>query len=357
MRIKINSLYSQKFTLKELNHCKKIIHSSKIPSEITALNEKIKSLEPHCQQFKKMHIEWKKLNHQIDQQMNQASSGKHSSKPLTPFEKEKGHISAPLLSFLESIGHSGEWTDILVDSSTVISIRMRINSKAPEKKTTSKDFSKLIPYTGLALGTVSGLAERFISSRNLDFKDKKLVKTIFQQIPLLEGINRLKQSEIKHFSLLMPLLPLAAQIVRDTAMGSKDQSLVERFKTSLTTRATIEQKVYTAAAILGILGAACYPKEWAEEYFDPSGHIMLKTLLTTLTAKTLSAALNSTESKSAIIGSTALYGIQAITDAVLVHATVSVCHTVPELAAGFAAAFTISALARKAIETLQPAKL
>ena len=355
MIIKNISLYSQKFTLKELNHCKKIIHSSKIPSEITALNEKIKSLEPHCQQFKKMHVEWKKLNHQIDQKMNQALSGKHSSKPPTPFVKEKGHISAPLSSFLESMGHSGEWTDIWVDSSTLI--RVRMISKAPKKKTTSKDFSKLIPYMGLALGTVSGLAERFISSRNLDFKDKKLVKTIFQQFPPLEVINRLKQSEIKHFSLFMPLLPLAAQIVRHAVMGSKDQSLVERFKTSLTTRATIEQKVYTAAAILGILGAACYPKEWAEEYFDPSGHIMLKTLLTTLTAKTLSAALNSTESKSAIIGSTALYGIQAITDAVLVHATVSVCHTVPELAAGFAAAFTISALARKAIETLQPAKL
>jgi hypothetical protein len=104
-------------------------------------------------------------------------------------------------------------------------------------------------------------------------------------------------------------------------------------------------------------GAACYPKEYAEKYFDPSGHIMLKTLLTTLTAKTLSAALEKNQNGSFILGSSALYAVQAMTDAVFIHTTVSVCHTVPELAAGFTAALVISAIAKKAIEKLQPPKV
>jgi hypothetical protein len=79
--------------------------------------------------------------------------------------------------------------------------------------------------------------------------------------------------------------------------------------------------------------------------------------LTTLTAKTLSAALEKNQNGSFILGSSALYAVQAMTDAVFIHTTVSVCHTVPELAAGFTAALVISAIAKKAIEKLQPPKV
>jgi hypothetical protein len=80
MSIKFHLYYNQKLTTKELNFCKKEIKSSKIPTKILQLNERIKSLETHCQQFRKLHIEWKMLNHQIDQKMNKISLSQHLSK-------------------------------------------------------------------------------------------------------------------------------------------------------------------------------------------------------------------------------------------------------------------------------------
>jgi hypothetical protein len=207
------------------------------------------------------------------------------------------------------------------------------------------------------LGAITGLIQRFASSRDLNFKDKELAKLLFKEIPLLQEINRFKQNEIKNFSLLMPLLPLLFQIAQDTWKGPKDQKMFTRLATAIKDHSHLQNGIYLTAALASMAGAACYPKEYAEKYFDPSGHIMLKALLTTLTAKTLSTALEKNQNTSFALGSSALYAVQAITDAVFIHTTVSVCHTIPELAAGFAAALLISSIAKKAIETLQPPKL
>jgi hypothetical protein len=98
MSIKFHSHYSQKLTTKELNFCKKEMKSSKIPTEILQLNEKIKSLETHCQQFRKLHVEWKALNHQIDQKMNKILLNRHLSEKsettlVSSKEEKKKHLS------------------------------------------------------------------------------------------------------------------------------------------------------------------------------------------------------------------------------------------------------------------------
>ncbi len=306
MPVELISLYSQKITTKQLNYCRTALKSRLSLEQTSLVHEKIKSLEAHCQQFRKLHIQWKALNCCVNQKMKHLSSQKNR-----PPHRLSSH-----------------------------------ESEEPS--------STFIPYAGLSLGTLTGLLARTGNCRSLDFKNKDLAKKVFEEFPLLQTVNFWKQMEIKHFSLAIPLLPLAAQVIGNTVKGPKDQKITQRFKTALSTCATAEQRAYLLAAIMGMIGVACYPKEWADKYFDPSGHIMLKTILTTLTAKTLSGVLANAQNRALILGSSALY---AITDAVLIHTTVSVCHSVPELVVGFAAAWSISALAQKAIQKLRSVKL
>jgi hypothetical protein len=198
-----------------------------------------------------------------------------------------------------------------------------------------------LPYAGIGIGAVTGIGKRIVEhsgSSLADFftsKASSACKQAFARFPILQAINSFKQLEVKYFALATPLLPLACQIAIDAAKDKTHKGLLARVQAAFKKNFTLEQGVYLASfALLGLTGSAyCSGLGMCVKGgFDPSGHMMIKTLCATILAKG-SAAIANKENRNVRHAFNALY---AITDAVLIHNTVSSCHTLAEAVAGLA---------------------
>lgn len=304
MKIQSSEYYSQKTLLKELKACGNHLRLSHLPKEIFDLQQKIAHLEAGCKQFKRLRIQWNVLNNQAYQKIANIKI------PLTP--------EAP----------------------------PKLMSPSPEPKKAKNP--SILPYYGIVLGTIGGFAQRFFQSTDLSFKNKKLAKHVFEEIPGFQTINSLKQLEITQISLLAPLAPLILQIALDVCKSKEDQELLTRIGSALKKNVTGERAAYLCLVISAILVPILYPSEF-KEGFDPSGHMMLKTLLAALTARTMTAVDLSQASRLLPL----IYGAYALTDAALIYTTVSVCHTVAETLTGLGAALVLSQATKLALSKLR----
>lgn len=209
----------------------------------------------------------------------------------------------------------------------------------PVKVAKKKSFFSWIPYAGIGLGTLSGLAFR---SLGFNQKDPTLCKKVFEDLPIFQAINQIKQTEIKTFSVLVPLLPLIAQIVKDTCKTDDEASITARFTQSLQKHCGKEQ-IAELSGVFGAMFIAANAKYWMGG-FDPSGHMMLKVQLATLTQKTMSTVFQANSSLAKPLSF--FLAAYAVTDAVFLHNTASHCHTVSEVAAGLAFGILLSTAAQ-----------
>ncbi|MDP1607886.1 MAG: hypothetical protein Q8L98_01070 [Chlamydiales bacterium] len=304
MKIQSSEYYSQKTLVKELKACGNDLRLSHLPKEIFDLQQKIAHLEAGCKQFKKLRIQWNSLNNQAYQKIDNIKI------PFMPTATRK-----PV-------------------------------SPSPELKKTKN--SSILPYYGIVLGTIGGFAQRFFQSTELSFKDKTLAKHVFEEIPGFQTINSLKQLEITQFSPLIPLAPLVLQIALDVCKNKEDQELLTRIGSALKKNVTGERAAYLCLVVSAIVVPILYPSEF-KEGFDPSGHMMLKTLLAALTARTITAVDLSQVSRFLPL----VYGAYALTDAALIYTTVSVCHTVAETLTGLGAALILSKMTKLAFSKLR----
>ncbi|MBX9744689.1 MAG: hypothetical protein K2X08_05705 [Chlamydiales bacterium] len=302
MKIQSSEYYSQKTLVKELRACSNHLRLSHLPQEIFDLQKKIKHLEVGCKQFKKLRIQWNSLNNRTSQKIDNMKIPLISETPPKP-------VSPP-------------------------------PSLEPKKQKTPS----ILPYYGIILGTIGGFAQRFFQSTDLCFKDKTLAKHVFEKIPALQTINSLKQLEITQISLLAPLAPLVLQIALDVCKNKEDLELLTRIGSSLKKNITAQHKAYLCLVISAILVPILYPNGFTDG-FDPSGHMMLKTLLAALTARTMAAVDHIQVSRLLPF----LYGAYAVTDAALIYTTVSVCHTAAETLTGLAAGLLLSQATKSAL--------
>ncbi len=179
----------------------------------------------------------------------------------------------------------------------------------------------LLPFLGLALGLLTGLF-----SRTLDFSEKNpdLILQTLDQFSIFQLICKIKQAEIKQFSLITPLLPVFLKLLWDLRQRPFTW---QHFKESFHKTFTPELLIYLAAVVCAMLISQTRP--WFSN-FDPSGHVLLKFQLALLTQKALLTVSKLTALRTLFI----LSAVYSLSDAALIHNTVRYCHTLSELLAG-----------------------
>lgn len=223
---------------------------------------------------------------------------------------------------------------------------------AIKNQTRSTETSHLdwLPYAGIGIGTVTGIAGRFINQTGLFTKN--CAATTAASSGIFSAINDWKQFEIKNFALATPLIPLVSQIAVDAAKDKSGKGIVARVAGAVKKNFTLEQGVYLAAFFaFGLTGSSyCHAAGMCSKSgFDTSGHMMLKTLCATILSKG-ATAIAKKENRTWRHAFNAAY---AATDAVLIHNTVAHCHTVPEALAGIAWGLAISGAAKFASKKIE----
>lgn len=212
-------------------------------------------------------------------------------------------------------------------------------------------YTRWIPYAGIALGTATGVLQRAVNASDLSsfFSDKcsSACRNAFSGSSFLKGVNHFKQWEIKNFALLTPLIPLALKIGYDVANDKRGKGL--KAWIAKAAKKNLRLGVHLGTAALFSLTGTSYCSSLGmctKTGFDLSGHLMMKTAAASILDQLIRAEKESRPlSRKLQVLYTSAY---ALSDAVLIHATVASCHTLSEVIAGAAWGLGIVALSNLA---------
>lgn len=273
--------------LKKIRSLEQTIKASKSCSieEAKAIQGRIALLKTACSPHKKTWIRWANLNNRINQRINNLQLA-----VITPASSEK------------------------------------ITSEHANEKSS---FPSWLSYAGIALGTFTGLFFREIP---LTEKSRSLQ-------PVLKSINHYKQTEIKSIALALPFLIYICQVGIEMSKDAETKAIFSRFLKAAKKPISMPlvASLITTFASMIIAGQA---KHWLEG-FDPSGHMMLKIQLASLTNQLLSEGPKVSSYRLLL----AAYTVYVLTDAILLHNTTNYFHTGNEILAGIGIGAGLSRIA------------
>lgn len=205
-----------------------------------------------------------------------------------------------------------------------------------------------LPYLGGVIGIITGMSQRVFTESYQKQQSSGITNHWF-----LNKINAIKQLEIKNFALAAPFALWTAQTITDAFKDKSNQNFATRLMHAAKKNFTLEQAVYLGTFLAFGLTGTSYCRTLANMCgwgtFDPSGHVMMKTLCATILSK-VSTAIAKKQNSAWPDLFNALY---TATDAVLIHTTVSSFHTIAESIAGLAWGLGLVAIAEVALKKLR----
>ena len=210
----------------------------------------------------------------------------------------------------------------------VSSQEVKVSPPIPDKGMVS--LVSAIPFAGIALGMLGGIMNRCIQGVPSDFKYESCRAATPHMV--LPGLNRLKQLELKFFSLFSATVPLTYNFIQAVRKEPKDLPFVERVTHAVKKQICSKEFVFTSVLMALSLSNAMYSPSLRltqKGGFDSSGHAMMKTVL----AAVMASAVGNTFPSTPYLG-TAFTVAYAATDAIFLYNAARFCHTVAETGAG-----------------------